>query len=422
LLAGPQVVPDSLVVRAGDATSLDAVVRASTSRGFTLMSATPSMFAAHVRGPASMTLPQSVAALSALPGVVYVEPLYELAAADVPNDPLYVRQQPYLEAVSAPAAWDIEQGNPSVIVAVLDTGIDVTHPDLQGRIWTNAAEIAANGVDDDANGCIDDVNGCAYADMVGDACEPAVHGDVVDDIGHGTFVAGIVAANGSNNAGMVGVARNAMVMPVKMLDCRGSGNSLALAQAILYAAQSGARVINVSLGGPGDSIIVREAVRVATDDYGVLIVAATGNTGEAGITYPARYEQVLAVGAASAEEPDRRAEFSSHGPEVDVVAVGEGIVGTVPEGSCDRFRACIDGRYAADDGTSFAAPQVAALAALVVSRRPDLPPRSVHDLIKASADPVPPGDRPNWAGAGRINMLHALQPQFRLGVPGVTKN
>jgi subtilisin family serine protease len=345
-----------------------------------------------------------------------------MTAADVPTDPLYDRQRGYLEPVGAPAAWDIQQGRPDVIVAVLDTGVDTTHPDLAGRIWTNTGEVAANGIDDDANGCIDDVHGCAYADIVEPSCTPAINGAIEDDVGHGTFVAGIIGASG-NDAGMVGVARNTTLMPVKMLDCEGHGNSLALAQAILYAAKSGARVINISLGGPGDSVIVREAVRIATEDYGALIVAASGNTGEAGVSYPGRYDQVLAVGAASRDDPNKRAPFSSHGAEVDVVAIGEGVVGTVPEFACpEGFLPCLDDGYAQGEGTSFAAPQVAGLAALVFAQRPGLPPQSVHDLIRASADPVPPGDRPDWAGAGRINMLHALAPQFRLGAPGVTKN
>jgi subtilisin family serine protease len=425
--AAAQVDPDSVVVRATDAPALDAIAATAAARGFILESRLDDPPAAHFTTPPSMPLPEALGRLLVLPGVVYAEPLYDLAAADVPNDPLYARQRDYLDPVGAPAAWDVEKGRPEIIVAVLDTGIDRQHPDLAGRIWTNPREIAANGVDDDVNGCIDDVNGCAFADIVGPSCAPAVNGSVDDDIGHGTFVAGIVAANGNNGAGMVGVARGATVLPVKILDCEGRGNSLALAQAIVYATRAGARVINVSLGGAGDSLLVREAVRGASDDAGVLIVAATGNTGGADVSYPARYEQVLAVGAASLEIPTARADFSSHGPEVDVVAIGEQIVGTVPQGACPRFLPCAGTgtaaqRYAVGDGTSFAAPQVAGLAALVISRNPGLTARAVHDRIKAAADPLPAGDRPDWAGAGRINMLRALEAQYRLGAPGVAKN
>jgi subtilisin family serine protease len=140
------------------------------------------------------------------------------------------------------------------------------------------------------------------------------------------------------------------------------------------------------------------------------------------VSFPARYDQALAVGAATADDPDERAPFSSHGPEIDVVAVGEGIVGPAPNGFCPQFLPCVGGGHATGDGTSFAAPQVAGLAALVISRRPDMPARAIHDLVRASADPVPPGEHPSWAGAGRVNMLRALQPQYRLGAPGVSKN
>jgi subtilisin family serine protease len=306
-----------------------------------------------------------------------------------------------------------------VIVAILDTGVDVSHPDLQGRIWSNPNEVAGNGVDDDANGCVDDVNGCAFVTFPEPGCRQALGGDVADDIGHGTFVSGIVAANG-DDAGMVGVARGATVLPVKVLDCEGSGNSLELAQGIFYAAKNGARILNVSLGGPTDPLIVREAVRVAAEEYGALVVAASGNSGGEGVAYPARYPQALAVGAASVADPGARASFSTAGPEVDVVAIGEGIIGTVPPEMCGIFAECIGGHHAAGDGTSFAAPQVAGLVALLLSRRPSLTPQAIVDHLRATADPVrEPG---NWAGAGRVNMLETVQPPFRLGVPGTARD
>jgi len=190
-----------------------------------------------------------------------------------------------------------------------------------------------------------------------------------------------------------------------------------------YAAKAGARVVNISLGGPADSAILREAVRIAHDDYGVLVVAASGNTGAVGVAYPARYPNVLAVGAASGANPDKRATFSATGPEIDVVAIGQGIVGTVPKSSCAVFLPCLPGGpYAVGDGTSFAAPQVTGLVALMLSHTPTLKADSLLGIVKATADAVPTGDRPDWAGAGRIDMLQALERQFRLGAPGVTRN
>jgi subtilisin family serine protease len=411
----------SVIVRVDDAAPLDAVAQHATAHGLRVAARVERLHAVEV-AVAADGLPRTIATMARAPGVAYVEPVYSgFRTADTPADPLYARTRSYLSAVHAPEAWDIEKGRPEVIVAVLDTGIDLDHPDLQGRIWTNAAEIAGNSVDDDANGCIDDVHGCAFVDFASGGCDDALNGDVDDDIGHGTFVAGIIAANG-NDIGIVGVARNVTVLPIKMLDCGGRGQSKGLADGILYAAEAGAHVINVSLGGPFDAQIVREAVRTATQEHGAIIVAATGNTGKAGVAYPARYSEVLAVGAASSRDPDARAKFSTYGPEVDVVAVGQKIVGTVPEDSCTLFLPCIGDGYAMGDGTSFSAPQVSGLAALIVSRRPGITPESLTDVIKSTADAVPSGDKPNWAGAGRINMFEALRPQFRLSAPGTAKN
>jgi subtilisin family serine protease len=342
-------------------------------------------------------------------------------AADTPSDPLYGRARPYLDAVHAPQAWEIETGRPEIIVAVLDTGIDAGHPDLQGRIWTNAAEVPGNGSDDDANGCIDDVHGCAFVDFAAGDCENALEGDVADDIGHGTFVSGIIAANGNNGAGIVGVARNVTVLPVKVLDCGGRGLSLSLARGIDYAVAAGARVINISLGGPFHAIVIQEAVAAAAQ-AGALVVGASGNSGDGNVVYPARYPEVLAVGASSFRDPDRRASFSTYGPEVDVVAVGERILGTVPADSCGVFLSCVGGAYASGNGTSFAAPQVAGLVALMLSRRPALTPAGVIDIVRATAQPLPAGGEPDWAGAGRVHMAEALRPAFRVGVPGVSKH
>jgi subtilisin family serine protease len=371
----------------------------------------------------SSGVPRAIAIMSQAPGVAYAEPVYgSFDSADVPADPLYARERTYLTAVHAPEAWDIEKGRPETLVAVLDTGIDLTHPDLEGRIWTNPAEIADNGIDDDNNGCIDDVHGCAFVDFALGDCEDALDGEVDDDVGHGTFVSGIIAANG-NNIGMVGVARNVTILPVKVLDCGGRGTSFSLSEGITYAAKAGAKIMNVSLGGPFDSMAIREAVRKANQDYGAIIVAATGND-QPEVTFPARYSEVLAVGASTYRDPDKRAKFSAYGPQVDVVAVGERIVGTVPEEHCGGvfFTACVSERYAVADGTSFSTPQVTGLVALIVSRRPGITPAAITDLVKITAEDLPEANTPNWAGAGRINMVEALRPAFRLGAPAVSKN
>jgi subtilisin family serine protease len=411
------------VVSATNTSYLDAVAAYAGRAGYAVQDrlAQPAALVLSAPGPSAAS--HALAALRARPGVSYVEPVYDsFRAADIPSDPLYAQQASYLRVEQAPQAWDVEKGKPGVIVAVLDSGVDLTHPDLQGRIWVNQNETPGNGIDDDANGCVDDMNGCAFVDTPSSGCTSHVDGDVNDDMGHGTFVAGVIAASG-NGQGMVGVARGVTVMPVKVLDCEGEGDSVALAQGIIYAAKSGAGIINISLGGPDDAAIVREAARIAHDVFGSLVVAAAGNTGTSGVAYPARYDDVLAVGAASASDPDKRASFSSYGPEVDVVAVGQDVVGTVPKTACAVFLPCLkSGPYATGSGTSFAVPQVAGLAALMFSHRPGLSADAVASTIKATADALPDAGTPGWAGAGRINMALALTPVFQIGAAGIAKN
>ena len=340
-----------------------------------------------------------------------------VASADSPAEPLFSKQSVYLTAINAQAAWNIEQGSPDIVVAVVDTGVDVRHPDLQANIWTNPAEIPNNGIDDDGNGCVDDVNGCSFVSDSSPGCDNVTNGFVNDDIGHGTFVSGVIAA-AANGTGMVGVARNVRIMPIKVLDCYGSGDSIATARGILYAVHNGARVINLSLGGLRDAQEVRDAVSEATRS-GVIVVAAAGNAGTAGVAFPARISEVLAVGAASQNAPDKRSAFSSYGPEVDVVAVGEDVVGTLPASRCFVLLPCLPGGpYAVGSGTSFSTPQVSGLAALMLSLKPDLSPQQITDIIKGTATPVPAGSTPGWAGAGRINMLEALKAVQNGGAAG----
>jgi subtilisin family serine protease len=414
--------PTTIIVRARRAGDLDAIAAAAAGFGYTVTGRVELPPALRIVPPAGIGIEAAVTVFAAGPSVLYAEPDYPLAQQDVPKDPLYAKEAPYLTVEHAPEAWDITKGDPGVVVAVLDTGVDMTHPDLQGRFWTNAGE-TINSVDDDDNGCVDDVHGCAFIPLPSPGCGSTAGSDIHDDVGHGTFISGIIAAGGGNGIGMVGVARGVTIMPVKVLDCTGVGATFALAQGILYAAANGARILNISLGGPLDSALLREAVRIAHDDYGALIVAATGNE-PTQVSYPARYPSVLAVGAASGSNPNARADFSGAGPEVGVVAIGEGIIGTVPKGTCKTFLPCIDkfDTYATGDGTSFSAPQVAGLAALMLSRNPRLTPDQVISIIKATADPLPAGDRPGWAGAGRINMLKALVPQFRIGAPGTARS
>ncbi len=361
--------------------------------------------------------PASVGRLNGVAGVRYAEPVVPVKATDSPSDPLFGIEYSYLSVENAPAAWDISRGSPSIVVAVVDTGVDVRHPDLQANIWTNPREIPNNGIDDDGNGCTDDVNGCSFVSDSSPGCDNVTNGYVNDDIGHGTFVSGIIAAAG-NGQGMVGVARNVRIVAVKVLDCYGAGDSVATARGIVYAAHNGARIINMSLGGVDDSQLVRDAVNEAQAN-GVLVVAAAGNDGAPSVSFPARFPGVLAVGAASGADPTKRAPFSNWGPEIGVVAVGQRIIGTLPASRCRVLLPCLpEGPYAEGDGTSFSAPQVTGLAALMLSVNPGLPAWRVIDIIKNSATALPPAGEPGWAGYGRINMVEALRAVRDNRAPG----
>jgi subtilisin family serine protease len=351
-----------------------------------------------------------------LPFVEYVEPNYVLPVTAVPNDPMYGAYQSwYYDLIEAPEAWDLGPGTAPAVVAVLDTGIDVEHPDLQSKIWVNTDETAGNGLDDDANGCIDDVHGCNFVDpdTADIACvgrPPGPSSDVTDDDGHGTFVAGVIGASTDNGVGVAGTADGVVLMPVKVLACTGGGTAADIAAGILYAAENGAQVINMSFGAHLESDTIRDALVTAHDEFGVVLVAGAGNSGIPGVLFPANLPQVIAVGASDHERPDEQAWFSSWGPEVDVVAPGVDIVSTVPTELCGRNWRCISSLpYSEGSGTSFAAPQVSGLAGLLLSRNPDLSNDDVRAIIKATAEPLSDGLFLNWAGSGRIRMRQALE-------------
>jgi subtilisin family serine protease len=311
------------------------------------------------------------------------------------------------------------------VVAVLDSGIDVEHEDLADKLWTNLLETAGNGSDDDRNGCVDDFHGCSLVtpDKADPACNMQANAGIRDDNGHGTFVSGIIGARANNSLGLAGAAPNVLLMPVKILDCLGGGTAADAAQGLLYAARMGARVANLSFGADGESLTLAAAIREAHFKYGMVIVTATGNEGRPTVSFPARLPEAIAVASSGMpEDPNVRSSFSDWGPQVAVAAPGLNIISTVPPEFCNVTWLCVqNGPYALASGTSFAAPLVSALAALVVSHTPNLSPEAVQDIIAASAEPLPDGAFPNWDGAGRIRMRDALAiPRFYLGVPGIT--
>lgn len=357
-----------------------------------------------------------------------------------------------LNSINARPAWKIAQGE-GVVVAVIDTGLDTAHEDIAENVWTNPSEIAGNGIDDDANGFVDDANGwdfthCDNFDRY-KCYEPKDPGaDVRDANGHGTFVSGIVAAVADNGVGIAGVAPRAQVMAVKAINRRGSATASELADALVYAADNGAHVINASWSIP-KSDTLQKAVEYAVHGKGVTIVAAAGNAGaplQRGV-YPANCPEVLAVGATTVRH--EAAEFSNYDGALDLVAPGGGdtgpehvvrpdksILSLAAEGSalqnpcrliqncdepgcpveelCELSQFALGREYLRASGTSFAAPAVAGVAALVLSLHPDATPEQVRQVLVETATDLNERGWDKHTGYGEVNALAAV----RRGVPG----
>jgi thermitase len=302
------------------------------------------------------------------PAVEYAEPNYILYAMPTyPNDTYYFWQWG-LPQIQAPAAWDIVTATVPVTIAIVDTGVDLTHPDFScpGKLT-------------------------AGWDFVNNDSDPS------DDYGHGTHVAGIAAACTNNSTGVAGVSWGARIMPVKVLGSSGSGSVDNVAQGIIYAADNKAQVINMSLGGYGlenDQTFINAIVYAYSK--GCLLVAAGGNGGISTPMYPAAYTHVIAV--AATDSSDNRAGFSNYGSYIDVAAPGVSIYST------ERY-----GSYGYMDGTSVATPFVSGLAALVWFANPSLTNDQVENIIESTADDLYPPGRDDYFGWGRINAATAVQ-------------
>lgn len=338
--------------------------------------------------------------LSRRKDVAYAEPDYEVSAQLMPNDPKYGDQWA-LTKIGAPQAWDVTTGAASVVIAVLDTGTALTHPDLARKLWRNTGEIPNNGKDDDGNGYADDVNGWhLFQAWNGSGYEPQANGQVFDDNGHGTHVAGIAAAATNNGEGVAGLSWQSPVMTVKVLNNDGRGSSSDIAKGMVYAADNGASVINLSLGTASASQVLCEAVSAAVAK-GKLVVAAAGNRDQGGeVLYPAMCPGALAVGATDAA--DAPASFSISGSRVDLAAPGVSVWSTWYLAGLGQPG------YRSQDGTSQAVPFVAGAAALVWARWPALSAAGVKaQLLGTVADVGVPG-RDDGTGWGRLNVAAAV--------------
>lgn len=325
----------------------------------------------------------SLSAFQSLTNVVTATPDFRVKLTATPNDTNYASQWALENSadadIDASQAWDYGTSS-SIVVAVIDTGVDYTHVDLAANIWTNTREIAGNGVDDDRNGYTDDIRGWNF---VSDNNNPA------DDNGHGTHVAGTIGAVGNNGIGIAGVAWSVKVMALKFMDSTGSGNLSDAVAAIDYARVNGAKVINASWGGGGFSNLLQSAI-TRFQNAGGIFVAAAGNEGANNATtpsYPANYTNVISVAASTST--GALASFSNYGTNVDIVAPGQGILSTIP-----------GNRYASYNGTSMAAPHVAGAFALLWGQSPALTATQLVSLVTSNTDAV----LTNRTQFGRLNV------------------
>lgn len=343
--------------------------------------------------PKYITVEEMVYVMSQNPDVEYAEPNYIAYITVTPNDTWFRQQYALYNSgqtieipgsphgseradIKATAAWEETKGEEEVIIAVIDTGVDLLHPDIENKILSSGRDF----VNDDF--------------------------DATDDHYHGTHVAGIAAAETNNNKGIAGVAWNCKILPIKVVDKEGYGDYYSLIEGIRYAVDNGADVINLSVGGEFPAQSLEEALIYAYEKD-IVIIAAVGNEGGA-VLYPAAYDEYC-LAVAATDYDDIRVDWSNFGPEVDVAAPGEAVISLFPtwywgQGSIP---------YAYVSGTSMAAPHVSGFAALIKSIKPWLTAAEIMNIIRYSADDTNKEDYPGtdkFIGYGRINMEKALVP------------
>ena len=368
---GPEVVPDSVLITRTPGVAATSLTWTLASRGLRLRQPFD-VAGVGVVDTGGRPVGDVVADLDDDPSVTSVSPNYVRRASAAPDDPLYTPyQREYAGTVRLPAAWDTTIGSRYVEIAVLDTGIDLDHPDLKAKLLP--------GWD-------------------------AVNGDSVpaDDNGHGTFVAGVAAGRTDNGTGTAGVAWRSRIIPVKVLARNGSGNDADVVEGIQWAVAHGADVINLSLGGEGRSAAIDQWVDYALD-HDVAAVAAAGNDGVDTPNYPAASPGVVSVGAT--DHTGQLAHFSNWGDTVDLVAPGMDIASTANGGG-----------YGVGDGTSFACPLTAGVVALLRAVEPDLPARDAANRVVNSAKDIAGQGRDPQTGRGLLDAAATVGAKPRQGV------
>ena len=448
-------VADELLVRFHGDSSDDTRATILNALGITVLDVYPSSGVVRLRVSRG-SLEEAQRQLLAADLVEFAEPNYHLRVAQmVPADPRYTDQQTAIyQQLDGLGGWSVSTGSRDVVVALIDGAVDLDHPDLAANIWTNPGEVPGNGEDDDGNGFIDDVHGYDFVgDWAGDEegetnkdpdpdakpGDPALgdgqdqdHDGMPDDaFAHGTQVAGILAADGRNGIGVVGVAWEASIMPVRIMNPEGTGRSAGLIAALDYATRAGADVVNISLAASELPAAARTAVDAATD-AGLIVIAAAGNNNGA-VAFPAALPSVIAVGSAEGQptpaaapaEEEAGAElvtaaafgptlFTPAGPEIEFVAPGVGVPTT-------SISSTGEPEYGFATGTSFSAPFVTGTVVLILAVAPATTLSDVRTLLQAGSEDLPDDGRPNWdggdRGGGLINIGLTLRT-FATQVPG----
>ena len=364
--------------------------------------------------PQDLTVQEAVQTYEASPDVEYAEPNFKLYPTATPNDPSFNRlwgmnntgqsigQTGTLDAdIDAPEAWNVSTGNPTTVVAVIDEGIDINHPDLKDNIWRNPDEVPGDGVDNDGNGYVDDINGYDFANDDASVYDPDPITGKGDE--HGTHVAGTIAATGNNGVGVTGANWDAQVASLKFLGANGGYTSDAV-EAVNYAVKERIPISNNSWGGGGYSQSLRDAIARA-DAAGHLFVAAAGNGGADGVGdnndatphYPSNYDVPNVISVAATDNRDALASFSNYGNNtVDLAAPGVDILSTLP-----------GNRYGYYSGTSMATPHVTGVAALIKSQTPTADDAQLKGQILQFVDKK--SNLTNRTTSdGRLNALRAL--------------
>lgn len=339
-----------------------------------------------------------------------------------PADPEF-RNQDFLQLINAPDAWNISWGSADIVVAVIDSGVDIFNPDLKDNIWVNRDEVPNNGIDDDHNGYIDDVNGWDYVSKTNNVLPQF---DVTEEQGlsevnihHGTLVAGVIGARGGNDMGVAGVAWRVSLMPLRVLNGAGIGNTFSVAQAIDYARENGARIINLSFVGSQASETLKLALERAYN-AGILVVSASGNELKNGVDldvtpeYPicskGTFGEDYTLGVAALDSNLKKASFSNFGSScIDLSAPGVNIYTTeYTNSSYPAYQTPWGGWWS---GTSVAVPQVVGAAALALSLNPRLSLTSLRQILLQTASPID-DKNPEYVGklgAGVLNVAQVVR-------------